>query len=1058
VIEPSRVTRFEALVADYYEALEQGQTTPDLGKLIVIHPDLEKELRAFLDDVQVVQARLAPLGELVGACPPPELPRSVDAYVLGARLGSGGMGVVVRAHDRVLRRDVAIKIMQASPRDRPDLEQRFVAEAQILGQIEHPYIVPLNQLGRLPDGRPFLAMKLIQGRTLADLLRHRPMEARQLTAFYDRLVEIFGFVCQAMAYAHSRGVLHRDLKPANVMVGAHGEVQVMDWGLAKVRSSTPAEAPADNVNTLREESDDWTSQTGDVLGTYAYMAPEQAAGKVAELDERCDVFGLGAILCEILTGRPPYFAPDLAMRKRLATEGGLDDALDRLERCPADAELKALARQCLGKAPGARPANAAAVAVALEQYQTQRREQARQRELELAATKARMKSAAIRRWLAYGLAVTALLMAFASIVAGWFYLQYRDRQAALKVQQAELKERQADLKEKQTELKRLETETAWGVDTALKDAQNRQEAMQTAAGDDLDRLAEERIALARKAEEMARRGNASKEVYQKAKGALADAEMELAALAKDRRLMARLLELLFIADTWEYLRKPDKGLVLAVKPIGSDQQFAAAFGDWGLEPDRMPIAEAAAGIRARPKAIATELIAGLDAWAYHRRLQKLDTAARLLELADVADASDARCRELRKVLGAAVLDSERLREMAKEVKPASESTLTLVMLARALWEIGERETPSALMREALAVRPGDVVLRAQLASWCVVRGVQTIYGSLVHSAATPETLVSAEAVAHFSEAVANCEALRAKRPESRLLWAMALLHTPRYKEGLKIMQEIQKDRKDDPMVNLNVALALLVKGNDVAAAAEFAKKAETALDPSNKDIIYHILMVQAMKARDAKDWKTAEELFRRVHSSTKDRIIMATAYLGQGEALVGLGRHVEAIKAYGEASRINHALPSGHAFLALQSERVKQLDAAHKILMRGLEEDGENAALIVFAIEFFRRHGKSEEMARFKEALPRIKFPADAHSLFKVGSDLHAIKEFALADKAFRTLIQSNPDRFAGTTNLDTILLQSHFALSEALRAQGKEEEAKEWYKKGLKLKEAKSP
>src|SRR5207248_10737095 len=151
-----------------------------------------------------------------------------------------------------------------------------------------------------------LAMKLIKGGTLADLLAERPTPAHDL----PRFLAIFAQVCQAVAYAHSRGVIHRDLKPANVMVGAFGEVQVMDWGLAKVLEGTaaggaPAPPPAAG-ETENPPGPGTASQTGVALGTYAYMPPEQARGEVGRVDRRSDVFGLGAILCEILTGQPPY--------------------------------------------------------------------------------------------------------------------------------------------------------------------------------------------------------------------------------------------------------------------------------------------------------------------------------------------------------------------------------------------------------------------------------------------------------------------------------------------------------------------------------------------------------------------------------------------------------------------------------------------------------------------------------------------------------------------------------------------------------------------------------
>src|SRR5262245_57741012 len=171
-------------------------------------------------------------------------------------------------------------------------------------------------------------MKLIKGRTLAELLRQRQHPTEEL----PRWLGVFGQVCQAVAHAHSKGVLHRDLKPDNVMVGQFGEVQVMDWGLAKVLTAgragaAPFPPEASVVATVRSGAPEPASQAGVVLGTYAYMAPEQARGETHKLDEHCDVFGLGGILCAILTGQPP-FAGD-ARRKAEGAE--LAEALARLD-------------------------------------------------------------------------------------------------------------------------------------------------------------------------------------------------------------------------------------------------------------------------------------------------------------------------------------------------------------------------------------------------------------------------------------------------------------------------------------------------------------------------------------------------------------------------------------------------------------------------------------------------------------------------------------------------------------------------------------------------------
>src|SRR5262249_30223272 len=154
-------------------------------------------------------------------------------------IARGGMGVIFRATDNALGREVAIKVLVERFAPDSGTARRFADEARIAAQLQHPGIPPVHDVGTLPDGRPFLAMKLIKGQTLEELLQARP----DVSGERGRYVAVFEQVCQAVAYAHSRGVIHRDLKPSNVMVGAFGEVQVMDWGLAKVLSARLTEAP-----------------------------------------------------------------------------------------------------------------------------------------------------------------------------------------------------------------------------------------------------------------------------------------------------------------------------------------------------------------------------------------------------------------------------------------------------------------------------------------------------------------------------------------------------------------------------------------------------------------------------------------------------------------------------------------------------------------------------------------------------------------------------------------------------------------------------------------------
>ena len=199
-------------------------------------------------------------------------------YQILGEIDRGGMGAILKGRDTDLGRDLAVKVLLEKHRDNLGLVRRFVEEAQIGGQLQHPGIVPVYELGCFDDHRPYFTMKLVKGRTLAAML-----EARQNLAHdRPRFLSVFEVVCQTMAYAHARGVIHRDLKPGNVMVGSFGEVQVMDWGLAKVLRTgllsdvaSPEHERETIVQTARSDSETHASHSGAVLGTPSYMPPEQ---------------------------------------------------------------------------------------------------------------------------------------------------------------------------------------------------------------------------------------------------------------------------------------------------------------------------------------------------------------------------------------------------------------------------------------------------------------------------------------------------------------------------------------------------------------------------------------------------------------------------------------------------------------------------------------------------------------------------------------------------------------------------------------------------------------
>jgi serine/threonine protein kinase len=308
--------------------------------------------------------------------------------VIGKELARGGMGVVLAARDVVLGREVAIKMLLSGTESNPVAVRRFMDEARITARLAHPCIPPVYALGTLSDGRPYLAMKLIRGRTLAAVLAAREQrvttdddESAELTAFHaPGLLQVFDQICQAVGFAHSQKIVHRDLKPANIMVGAFGEVQVMDWGLARDLSrrsrdghSTPVphevEPDIPAAETCGHADDTDRSRHGEALGTPAYMPPEQARGDWDKVDARADVFALGGILCAILTGKPPYTGRNVMELVKRAVAADLSEAFARLDACQADPALVKLAKWCLAPAPADRPLDGGTVAAILLAHQ-----------------------------------------------------------------------------------------------------------------------------------------------------------------------------------------------------------------------------------------------------------------------------------------------------------------------------------------------------------------------------------------------------------------------------------------------------------------------------------------------------------------------------------------------------------------------------------------------------------------------------------------------------------------------------------------------------------------
>jgi serine/threonine-protein kinase len=914
-------------------------------------------------------------------------------YQLAEEVGRGGMGAVHRGHDCRLGRDLAVKVLLRAYRGNAAVASRFNREAQLCARLQHPGVVPLYELGELPDGRPFFTMRLVEGRTLADLLAGRSAPSDDL----PRWLAVFLQVCQVVAYAHSKAVVHRDLKPANVMVGAFGEVQVMDWGLAKdldaadetwaLRADGPAPPPGPGVQTVSGWGET-QSLAGTVLGTPAYMPPEQARGEVERLDRRADVFGLGAILSVTLTGKPPYTAEqgdDLLGRAR---QGDLAEALGRLDSCGADAELAALAKECLAPDPLDRPADAAVVAARVAAYQAGVAERLREAELGRATAQARAAGEAKRRRLA--LALAAAVLALVLLGAGgyaWVAQQRAERRVAAAgaidlalARVAELRGRAA-----------AGDPSGWGEAQA--------EARR--AADLLEQAEAEPVLRARVA--------AVQDELERARG---DAEAE-------RRLVARL----------EAIRSRQSDRLDA---RWADQAYAEAFREFGLDLETMDPREA--GSRLAGRAATAEIASALDEWCRLRRVALAGTHGarpwqRLAEVARAADPDPWR-NALRSMAGrpreeaVAALRKQADDRTALGRQPAA----SLVLLARMLKSIGEGEQSAAVLQAAWGRFPGDFWVNYNLGASSWSRGRFERPSEAVRFLTGAVAARPGSAVAHSDLGLALRD--HGDRAGQIAAYRRALALDPKYAPAHNNLGVVLIDNGDlqgaiasirqalafDPNyapAHTNLGYALNKIGDPAGAIAAF--RWAIALDPNYAPA--HNNLGVALSAKG--DREAFMAAFRQAIALDPE---YAKAYTNLGNALRESGDLAEAIAAHRRAIGLNPKYAKAHTDLGKALRDQGDLAGAIATHRRAIALDPKYApAHTNLGVALGAKGDLAGAIAAFRRAIALDPKHPPAHT--NLGNALRKQQDLVGAIAAFRRAIALDPNYAPAHTNLGAALV-----------------------------------
>jgi tetratricopeptide (TPR) repeat protein len=956
-----------ALLAEVRSLLKHQQRAHDEGLLARPAPTTPPAGRDALQstDASVASDRAA------------DLPAHVGRYPILGLIGQGGMGVVYRALDASLQRPLAVKVLLAEHADDDELTQRFLKEAQIMGQLQHPGVAPIHELGQLSDGRPFFSMKQIQGETLADLLQQRSSPGDALATYLG----IFGQVCQTLAYAHARHIIHRDLKPANIMVGAFGEVQVMDWGLAKVLSGTETEdslAPAPGQRSaVAAVPLAGGTLPGTVLGTPAYMPPEQARGEVERIDQRSDVFGLGAILCEILSGAPPYSGSNALELLTRAATADLRETLARLEQCGADPELVALCRRCLAPEPDQRPRHGGAVADVLGQYQAQ--VQQRLRQAEIARAQAQVKAAEERKRRRVSVALLLLALGFVVAASGASVWYVRDQ--AERAEEARRRETEEQGRERETSVRHhyVNQQVSAALDEAVR--------LDREINDHLADPVKTAVFLSNPQQQWEARLDRADRAWQQA-SALAGSGREGLDLAVTRRLADVAAQLQVARDDWKRAKRlDDVRLSVLSLPDGkvdpariaakTQTDFQQAFAGLGLDVARQTAEDIAARVTA--SRLRYVLVAALDQWAAYTQAND-PRQLLLLQAARLADPdpwrNQARDSEIRK-------DPSRLKQLAAEVQPARHSPHVLMLFTFVL----DKADSAALFRRALIDHPRDFWLHY----W---RGVL---------------------VEDPQETIACFQAALAVRPESEAVWS-----------DLGVVLQGQGDL-DGAMAAYRKAIALndkhAVAHNNLGVALEARNDWDGAVAAYRKAVALdpHYAAAQGNLGNALRHLGDLDGAIAACRKAIDLDLKDASTYTELGLALAAKGDRDGAIVAFHTALAANPKDAKTCSNLGAGLAGVGDLDGAITAFLKAIALDPKNAgAHYNLALARNSKGDLDGAIAALRQAVGCNPKFGDAY--YNLGNLLHNKKDLDGAIAAYRQALACNGKDASAYYNLGNVL------------------------------------